>query len=187
MRPRTAVRPLFVISNIFIIFIIFILLISSLLISPVFSILEQDAVRLNAGAENQPPVAVGGNITVEEPGKMVFFSAVGSHDPDGEIVFYEWDFQGDGVYDWNSTENGNTEFSFEKEGAYNATLRVTDDNSTSSTDVYYVLILEKEDNSETDYDRIKTVLTVVGFLEIAAGIGIFAVILYLKHKLYDVL
>lgn len=140
-----------------------------------------------AAGENQAPIPVGGNITEEEPGKMVFFSALGSYDPDGEIVLYEWDFQGDGIFDWNSTENGNTEYKYEDEGVYNATLRITDDNNTSTTHTHYVFILEKDDNGETDYDRIKSILTIVGLLEILAGAGIFAVILYLKRKLYDVL
>jgi hypothetical protein len=142
----------------------------------------------SARGENQAPIAEGGNITEEEPGNMVFFSALGSHDPDGEIVFFEWDFDGDGTYDWNSTENGTTEYSFKDEGVYNATLRVTDNNGTSTTDTHYVFILEKEETTEeTDYDRIRAVLTIVGILEILAGVGIFAVILYLKRKLYDVL
>lgn len=141
----------------------------------------------NAAAENQRPVAMGGNVTEEEPDKAVFFSSLGSHDPDGEIVLYEWDFQGDGEYDWNSTENGNTEFTYEDEGVYNATLRVTDDNSTTDIHVHYVFILEHEDNGGTNLEDIVGILIVVGVLEIAAGIGIFAVILYLKRKLYDVL
>ena len=29
-------------------------------------------------------------------------------DSDGTVQKYEWDFDGDGTYDWNSTENGNT-------------------------------------------------------------------------------
>ena len=135
--------------------------------------------------ENQVPVAKGGNITVEEPGKMVFFSALGSYDPDGEIVLYEWDFQGDNIYDWNSTENGTTEYEYKDEGAYNATLRVTDNNGTSSTDFHYVLILKNEDEDESDLESIRTVLTLVGVLEIVVGIGMISIAFYLKHKLYD--
>jgi len=137
------------------------------------------------GGENQPPVAVGGNITVEEPGKMIFFSAHGSYDPDGEILLYEWDFDEDGTYDWNSTENGNTEHLYEEEGVYNATLRVTDDNGTSATDVYYVLILEKEDDDDPDYGFIRVILTLVGAIQIAAAVGMIGTVVYLKRKLYD--
>jgi len=162
---------------------------SSSSISPLssFPLSLSPSASLFASGENQLPVAVSGNHTEEEPGKMVFFSALGSYDPDGEIILYEWDFQGDGVYDWNSSDSGNTEHSYEDEGVYNATLRVTDDNSTSSIDVHYVFILEKDDNGETDLDLIIALLTVVGIMEIIAGICIFAVILYLRRKLYDTL
>ena len=136
-----------------------------------------------AAGENQPPVAMAGNITVAEPGEKVFFSAAGSYDPDGEIVLYEWDFEGDGVFDWNSTETGNTVHVYHKEGAYNATLRVTDNNGSCSSDVYYVLILEKE--KETNFDRVRTILAIVGVFEIAAGIGMIAIAIYLKKRLYD--
>ena len=37
-------------------------------------------------------------------------------DDDGYIVRYEWDFDGDGKYDWNSTFNGTTEHEFYNEG-----------------------------------------------------------------------
>lgn len=116
---------------------------------------------------------------------MVFFSAVGSHDPDGEIVLFEWDFEGDGEFDWNSTENGTTEHSYEKEGVYNATLRVTDDNNSSDTDVYTVFIVKEDDNGDPDYEFIRSVLTIVGVIEIAVGIGMIATAVYLKRKLYD--
>ncbi len=133
--------------------------------------------------ENQPPVAVGGNITVARPGEKVFFSAAGSYDPDGEIVLYEWDFNGDGIYDWNSTKNGNTVHVYYKEGAYNATLRVTDNNGSTATDVYYVLIIKEDEG--TDFERARALLTIVGIFEIAGGIGMIAIAVYLKRRLYD--
>ncbi len=142
-----------------------------------------------ASGENQPPVAVGGNITVVEPGETVFLSASGSYDPDpeGKIVYYEWDFEGDGEFEWNSTENGNTEYTYENEGAYNATLRVTDDENATAEDIFYVLVLKDDDDDETDLDRIRAVLMVVGVLEIVAGVGITVFALWLKRKLYDTL
>ena len=103
-----------------------------------------------ASAGSYPPVANAGNWTFVEPGEEVFFSALGSYDPDddlngnGEIdgnetntlVKYEWDFDGDGVFDWNSTENGNTVHVYEKEGNYTAVLRVTDRDGMTATDVF---------------------------------------------------
>ncbi len=48
-----------------------------------------------------------------------------STDPDGEIVTFEWDFEGDGIID----EEGTTaEFTYDSNGDYNLTLLATDTN-----------------------------------------------------------
>ncbi|MCP4613864.1 MAG: PKD domain-containing protein, partial [Planctomycetes bacterium] len=44
-------------------------------------------------------------------------------DPDGSIVLYEWDFDGDGTYDWNSTTTCSTTHSYATNGTYLATIR----------------------------------------------------------------
>jgi WD40 repeat protein len=55
-------------------------------------------------------------------------------DEDGTIVNYEWDLNGDGVYDWSSTLNGITTNSYNSEGTYTAVLRLTDDDGLTATD-----------------------------------------------------
>jgi hypothetical protein len=61
-------------------------------------------------------------------------------DEDGGIVLYEWDFNGDGEYDWSSADGGITSYSYVKSGSYNAVLRVTDNNGFTSTDTRAVHI-----------------------------------------------
>lgn len=46
-------------------------------------------------------------------------------DPDGKIVKWEWDLDGDGKYDLASAENGRFQYTFSKVGVFNLTLRVT--------------------------------------------------------------
>lgn len=46
-------------------------------------------------------------------------------DPDGKIVKWEWDLDGDGKYDLVSTENGKFQYTFSKEGIFKLVLRVT--------------------------------------------------------------
>ena len=46
-------------------------------------------------------------------------------DPDGKIVKWEWDLDGDGKYDLVSTENGKFQYTFSKEGTFTLALRVT--------------------------------------------------------------
>jgi hypothetical protein len=132
---------------------------------------------------NVPPVAVAGNLTLAEPGEMVFFHAHDSHDPDGEIVLYEWDFEGDDVYDWNSTDNGTTFHTYEKERAYNATLRVTDNNGTTATDIFYIIIAEEDDDQ--DVDDLKTVLYIVGIAEIIFGSAFVGMVWWWRRNLYS--
>lgn len=60
----------------------------------------------------------------------VQFDASESMDPDGEIVEYEWDLDGDGSYD-----DGNevtSEYTYTQYGTYTVKLRVTDNNGETS-------------------------------------------------------
>lgn len=61
----------------------------------------------------------------------VTFDATSSFDPDGEIVSYEWDFDGDGRFD--DAEGEEVEYEFTQEGTYEVTLRVTDNNGDYAT------------------------------------------------------
>ena len=56
----------------------------------------------------------------------VEFDASGSVDPDGEIVSYEWDLDGDGKFD--DGEDVTAEYTYEQAGTYEVSLRVTDNN-----------------------------------------------------------
>lgn len=56
---------------------------------------------------------------------------VTANDADG-IALYEWDFDGNGVYDYNSTSTGNTSFEYTTQGVFNAQLRVTDSRGAST-------------------------------------------------------
>ena len=67
----------------------------------------------------------------------VVLSAVAS-DPDGTIVLYQWDFDGDGNFDYSSTVSPTVTHTYPNNGLYHATLRVTDNDglwSTSSVDI----------------------------------------------------
>ena len=68
-----------------------------------------------------------------EPGERVAFRGSGS-DEDGSVVKYEWDFKGDGVYEYSSSNNGDTSYPYNLEGTYTAVLRVTDNDGFTDTD-----------------------------------------------------
>jgi len=63
----------------------------------------------------------------------VAFTGSGS-DPDGTIAQYEWDFEGDGTYDWSSSTTGDVTHTYNSAGIFNATFRVTDNDGLIDTD-----------------------------------------------------
>lgn len=79
-----------------------------------------------------PPIADAGNNLTVFAGETVTFSGSG-YDPDGHVVLYEWDFDGNGIYDWNSTASGTTAFAYNSAGTYYAGLRVLDNDGMSAT------------------------------------------------------
>ena len=92
---------------------------------------------------NQPPVADAGSdgvvqVLVDEP--LVFRGA--GNDPDGEVVLFEWDFEGDGTFDWSSNLVQPVTWTYTRPGLYNAVLRVTDDEGATD-----------EDSREVDVER----------------------------------
>src|SRR6185503_257865 len=56
-------------------------------------------------------------------------------DPDGTIVLYEWDFEGDGTFDFTSTTTGSTSHTYSQAGTFNALFRVTDNEGMTATAV----------------------------------------------------
>ena len=60
------------------------------------------------------------------PQVTVYFNASGSHDPDGKIVQYDWDFDADGIFDYTSHASPYAEHTFNYNGNYSVVLKVTD-------------------------------------------------------------
>ncbi len=63
----------------------------------------------------------------------VSFNAAASNDPDGSIVNYEWDLDGNGSFETDSGSNPVVQHTYSAEGDYNVRLRVTD--NLTGTDV----------------------------------------------------
>jgi spore coat protein H len=65
----------------------------------------------------------------------VYFSAFGSFDPDGKIVHYTWDLDGNGSLETDATStSGYTQYTYAKPGQYTVTLQVMDDEGGTATD-----------------------------------------------------
>ncbi|MBP1620394.1 MAG: hypothetical protein H6Q02_1161 [Acidobacteria bacterium] len=87
---------------------------------------------------NSPPVAEAGGPYVTSEGTPVTLDGSASTDPDGAIVSYEWDFDGDGLFD---AFGPLVEFVAPDDASHLVRLRVTDDfgeNGEEYTDVTVV-------------------------------------------------
>jgi PKD repeat protein len=80
-----------------------------------------------------PTVQASADPVLGQAPLTVDFSAI-SNDPDGTIVQYEWDFNGDGVYDYSNSNTPITSSTFNTAGFYTATIRVTDDDGLTASD-----------------------------------------------------
>lgn len=85
----------------------------------------QDTQTVTVQVNNLPPIITAQvNPSSGEAPLTVSFS--GSATDNEGIASYEWDFQGDGVYDFTSTTTASTSFTYNTVGTYNPVLRVTD-------------------------------------------------------------
>jgi hypothetical protein len=82
-----------------------------------------------------PPAA---HLSATPPGGLlpldVAFDAADSLDPDGSIVKYEWDLDGDGVFELDSGAVSSAQHSYAAAGDVTVSLRVTDDVGAAATD-----------------------------------------------------
>ena len=83
---------------------------------------------------NHPPVAqLLAEPTEGDAPLLVAFDASGSSDIDGPIVSYEWDWEGDGVYDHDSESVAEVEHTYDIAQAYDPRVRVTDEHNGTCT------------------------------------------------------
>jgi PKD repeat protein len=76
--------------------------------------------------QGQPPTAdLTADVTAGNPPLNVNFDASASSDPEGELISYNWDFDGDGTYDEQTTEP-TAAHEYPTGGTFAATVRVED-------------------------------------------------------------
>jgi hypothetical protein len=88
---------------------------------------------LNVTKPQNPPVAEAGPDRNARINQNILLPGIGT-DSDGFTTLYEWDFEGDGIYDWNSTLSGITTHAYKSPGLYHATFRVTDNDNLTGID-----------------------------------------------------
>jgi PKD repeat protein len=106
--------------------------------------------------------------------ETVTFNASSSYDPDGHIVKFEWDWEGDGKYDFNAGTNPIATHAYEQPGIYYPTLRVTDNdvltNETTQRKVVSSLVVRGYSVSlETAYPQTPSIIYVTLVLAVTAA------------------
>ncbi len=100
--------------------------------------------------ENEAPVAVPSVEQWVRPGRNLHFSEA-SYDPDGRIVLYQWDFEGDGKFDHADPDDGNVTHVYVEDGVYLAVLQVTDNRGeVGSTSVTIKVNTDAPGDDEVD-------------------------------------
>ena len=94
-----------------------------------------DTATVNVGS--LPPTAKAGADVMLKSDDKVKLKGTGSS-PDGKIVKYEWDFDGDGNYDWSSESSGEAEYVFR--AFSKPVFRVTDAEGKTAADTMRVVI-----------------------------------------------
>ncbi len=93
-----------------------------------------DATTRTVKVGPQPPSA---SLTAEPNptvvGIPVHLDASGSSDPDGQIVKYEWDLDGNGSYETDTGSTPTTEHTYQEAATVTTGLRVTDNDGASAT------------------------------------------------------
>jgi len=89
------------------------------------------------------PIADATSDATIQTDEELYFNGSG-FDPDGTIVQYRWDFDGDGVYDFTSSSTGNTSYSYDDAGIYYAYFEVTDNNGSTAIDMRKINIPSEE-------------------------------------------
>jgi PKD repeat protein len=92
---------------------------------------------------NQPPEAVLLYYGAPRTPAHIRWDALASRDDDGAVVRYEWDFDGDGEFEYDSGGATQVNFSYYEAGQYTCALRVTDDEGATDTDATVVYVLEE--------------------------------------------
>jgi len=113
------------------------------------SYLQYDHV-VDIGSNLAPVAAVSPPTSAPLPGELASFLAVKSRDPDGEIILYIWEVDGDRRP--TMTKTWSYEHVFEQEGTYTVTLTVVDNRGVRAATVVSVDVYDNENDAPDQSD-----------------------------------
>jgi len=92
---------------------------------------------------DRAPASGPGKLITAQVGKAVVFRGSAT-DPDNDLVNYEWDFDGDGVFEFTTDREEATSHTYKTAGLYMAAYRVTDAHGETATMVYPVQVTQPQ-------------------------------------------
>jgi len=120
------------------------------------------------------PLAIAGNDVTVMEGDLVQFSGAGTSE-NGDIILYEWDFDGDGIFEWTSKENGISTFIYNDPGEYTTTLRVTDEFDFTAIDNRIITVSEENDEMKKDPETEDPGIPSISLITSLISIGLLAI------------
>lgn len=87
---------------------------------------KQPAAKAEAGDEEAATDETEAGAEATVPQTLMYFNGSKSSDPDGKVVQYDWDFDGDGVFDYSSHSSPYAKWPYYHNGDYTVVLKVTD-------------------------------------------------------------
>ena len=81
--------------------------------------------KVLASSEGSPTVNASGTPLTGDAPLNVNFSATTIDPQSKDFILYEWDFDGDGVYDYNNTTSASTSFNYVEAGVFYPKIKVT--------------------------------------------------------------
>jgi PKD repeat protein len=94
--------------------------------------LPANTIAQHFGGNSQAPIAAFQSTpNPAQTGQQVSFDGSASKDPDGAIVDYQWDLDGNGSFETDTGINSSTTTTYSTPGSYNVKLRVVDNNGTT--------------------------------------------------------
>ncbi|UCE37199.1 MAG: PKD domain-containing protein [Thermoplasmata archaeon] len=121
-----------------------------------------------ASAQDGPIAHAGGDMEVQEGEE---FTVTGSATTNFTILYYKWDFNGDGVYEINQTSS-NVTHTYDEAGTYEVKFKVTDENGLSDRDTVTIKVRGKDELSTGAYLAAIGAGLAIGIAGMGAGIGV---------------
>ncbi|MEW5759232.1 MAG: PKD domain-containing protein [Candidatus Thermoplasmatota archaeon] len=89
---------------------------------------------------NSPPIAYAGENKSVYLNVTTVFKGF-AYDMDGTVVLYQWDFDGDGEFEWENCSNAKVGHKYNKLGTFSAFFRVIDNDGAVGIDTIWVTVV----------------------------------------------